>query len=158
MTKSFTCSIMTLCQKYSQWRVGMSADESKVFSLLREKTGLSIKDVAEKTGRTLRTIYRWENGDSQPDKMATDMLQKIAEKVNTTYSSKVPTFSFIDLFAGIGGMRLGFEAVGGKCIFTSEWNKYSRQTYQANFPIDHPMEGDITKIPAKEIQIGRAHV
>ena len=42
-------------------------------------------------------------------------------------------FSFVDLFAGIGGMRLGFEAIGGQCIFTCEWNKHSQQTHRANF-------------------------
>ena len=43
-------------------------------------------------------------------------------------------FRFIDLFAGIGGMRWPFEEIGGRCIFTSEWNKFSQETYQANFP------------------------
>jgi DNA (cytosine-5)-methyltransferase 1 len=63
-----------------------------------------------------------------------------------------PPFTFIDLFAGIGGMRLGFEAAGGKCVFTSEWDTYSNRTYQANFPHDeHGIAGDITKIAAGEI-------
>ncbi len=61
-------------------------------------------------------------------------------------------FTFIDLFAGIGGMRLGFEAAGGKCVFTSEWDAYSQRTYRANFPDDeHEIAGDITKIDAAEI-------
>jgi len=58
-------------------------------------------------------------------------------------------FKFIDLFAGIGGMRLGFESVGGKCVFTSEWDESAQKTYEANFG-DKP-HGDITKIKAKEI-------
>lgn len=58
-------------------------------------------------------------------------------------------FTFIDLFAGIGGMRLAFEAAGGRCVFSSEWNKYAQQTYEANFG-EIPM-GDITKIDAKDI-------
>lgn len=58
-------------------------------------------------------------------------------------------FTFIDLFAGIGGMRLAFEEAGGRCVFTSEWNKFSQQTYQANF--GELPEGDITKIPASDI-------
>lgn len=58
-------------------------------------------------------------------------------------------FTFIDLFAGIGGMRLAFESVGGKCVFTSEWDKYSQVTYYENFK-EMP-EGDITKIPEKAI-------
>lgn len=61
-------------------------------------------------------------------------------------------FRFIDLFAGIGGIRLGFEAIGGTCVFTSEWNKFSQQTYRANFPQDsHEIAGDITKIDEKLI-------
>lgn len=47
-------------------------------------------------------------------------------------------FSFVDLFAGIGGMRLGFEAIGGQCVFTCEWNKHSQQTYRANFGDEEP--------------------
>lgn len=58
-------------------------------------------------------------------------------------------FTFIDLFAGIGGMRLAFERAGGRCVYTSEWNKFSAQTYEANFN-DVP-DGDITKIPASRI-------
>lgn len=61
------------------------------------------------------------------------------------------TFTFIDLFAGIGGMRSPFETVGGQCIFTSEWDKWAQQTYQANFPNNHQIAGDITKINAKDI-------
>ena len=64
-------------------------------------------------------------------------------------SLKRRQFTFIDLFAGIGGMRLAFENAGGKCVFSSEWNKYANQTYHANFG-EEP-EGDITKIKAAEI-------
>jgi len=58
-------------------------------------------------------------------------------------------FTFIDLFAGIGGIRLAFESVGGNCVFSSEWNKFSQQTYEANFG-EVPV-GDITKIDENEI-------
>lgn len=58
-------------------------------------------------------------------------------------------FSFIDLFAGIGGLRIGFESVGGKCVFSSEWDKGACETYAANFK-EYP-RGDITKISANEI-------
>lgn len=60
-------------------------------------------------------------------------------------------FTFIDLFAGIGGMRKGFETIGGKCVFTSEWDRYCCKTYKANFPDDAPIRGDITDIPTEEI-------
>lgn len=60
-------------------------------------------------------------------------------------------FKFIDLFAGIGGLRRGFEAIGGQCVFTSEWNKYAIQTYVANHICDHDIAGDITTIPSVAI-------
>lgn len=62
-------------------------------------------------------------------------------------------FTFIDLFAGIGGIRKGFEAAGGRCVFTSEWDKYAQLTYHANFPDNRPIHGDIRQItdPATEI-------
>jgi len=64
-------------------------------------------------------------------------------------SSRWDSFSFIDLFAGIGGIRLGFESVGGKCVFSSEWDKQAAATYEANF--GEMPEGDITKIEANSI-------
>ena len=54
-----------------------------------------------------------------------------------------PKFTFIDLFAGMGGFRLAMQAQGGKCVFSSEWNAYSQKTYFSNFG-DMPF-GDITK-------------
>lgn len=74
------------------------------------------------------------------------MLDRQKNKQPTTYHSG---FTFIDLFAGIGGMRIAFEAAGGRCIYSNEWNKYCQQTYFANFG-DHP-EGDITKVNAHTI-------
>jgi DNA (cytosine-5)-methyltransferase 1 len=62
-------------------------------------------------------------------------------------------FRFIDLFAGIGGLRRGFDAIGGKCVFTSEWNLHARQTYLANYHdgVDHIMAGDIRAIDIQDI-------
>ncbi len=62
---------------------------------------------------------------------------------------KWDSFRFIDLFAGIGGIRLGFESVGGYCVFSSEFDEDACTTYEANFG-EHP-SGDITKIEAKDI-------
>jgi len=55
-------------------------------------------------------------------------------------------FTFIDLFAGIGGIRRGFESIGGKCVFTSECDKFAVQTYLANYSCNHSIVGDITAI------------
>ena len=59
------------------------------------------------------------------------------------------SYRFIDLFAGIGGMRLAFESAGAECVFSSEWDKFAQQTYECNFG-EIPF-GDITKISEKEI-------
>jgi len=61
------------------------------------------------------------------------------------------TFTFIDLFAGIGGMRLGFETIGGRCVFTSEWNRFSRETYDENHVSEHQIEGDIRQVATEDI-------
>lgn len=71
-------------------------------------------------------------------------IKKKTEKGKTNDS-----FRFIDLFAGIGGMRIAYERAGGKCVYSSEWNKYSQQTYFANFG-EQP-EGDITQVEAEDI-------
>ena len=59
-------------------------------------------------------------------------------------------FTFIDLFAGIGGIRQGFEAAGGRCVFTSEWDTYAQQTYRANFG-DEEIHGDIRTLVASSV-------
>jgi DNA (cytosine-5)-methyltransferase 1 len=61
----------------------------------------------------------------------------------------IKQFRFIDLFAGIGGIRIAFESQGGRCVFTSEWDKFSQKTYSANF-IDFP-RGDLTQISELDI-------
>lgn len=62
---------------------------------------------------------------------------------------KKDNFTFIDLFAGIGGFRIALESFGGKCVFTSEWDKHAQTTYEANF--GEKPAGDITKIKSNKI-------
>lgn len=61
---------------------------------------------------------------------------------------KRDTFSFIDLFAGIGGTRLGFEGAGGRCVFTAEWDRFARKSYEENFrdPVSHSFASDIREV------------
>ena len=73
------------------------------------------------------------------------MLVKAKEEPFQPYSG----YTFIDLFAGIGGMRLAFESAGGHCVYSNEWNKYSQQTYYANFGVQP--DGDITRVQAESI-------
>lgn len=122
------------------------------FSRLRASAGLSIDEVAEAAGFSRRTVYRWEQGITPPRRAAMRLLDAMAREhrpAATTTGGK--TFAFIDLFAGIGGLRRGFEPVGGRCVFTSEWDKYSQLTYRANNDCDHEVAGDITKMPLTDI-------
>jgi DNA (cytosine-5)-methyltransferase 1 len=109
---------------------------------------LTITEAAALTGYAERTVYRWEAGEPAR-KAVLDMLR--ARK--PANEDEHPTaFTFIDLFAGIGGLRKGFETVGGKCVFTSEWDKYAQQTYSANFPDDeHEIVGDIRNVSLDQI-------
>lgn len=125
--------------------------EGSNFQQLIEKTGLSVSEIAELTGYTERTVYRWESGKSKPRKAILDLLYRIADSSVGKNLNEKADFTFIDLFAGIGGIRKGFESIGGKCVFTSEWNRFSRQTYLANFGCDHSIAGDITKVDEADI-------
>lgn len=120
------------------------------FTELRETLALTIDDAADILGVSPKTVYRWESGDIEPKKAYLYILGSMVAQRRLSRHTR-SDFTFIDLFAGIGGMRRGFESAGGKCIFTSEWDKYAQKTYRANFPDDHPIAGDITKIHASDI-------
>ena len=117
---------------------------------LRCRYGLSQSEAAAMLGKSLKTVSRWEISGATP-REAYELFQfKVRERQGRSTHGKA-SFRFIDLFAGIGGMRLGFEAAGGECVFTSEWDKYAQQTYRANFGETHPIAGDITRIPSELI-------
>ena len=121
------------------------------FSTLRQQAGLSVPDTAVKTGYGERTIYRWETGETAPRKAVLDLLRAI-KTAGDPQNTKPKAFTFIDLFAGIGGLRRGFEPIGGECVFTCEWDRYSQETYRANFPDDaHEIAGDIRTVNAADI-------
>lgn len=112
------------------------------FRRLREKAGLTIAEAADCIKVELRTAYRYENGETKPSRLARDLLRQKAEE-RLAASSDGRGFRFIDLFAGIGGLRLGFESIGGRCVFTSEWDANCQKTYAMNFPDNHEIAGDI---------------
>ena len=120
------------------------------FKDLRELAGLTTEQAAEMMGVSLKTVYRWEKGEIEPRKAFIKLLEARVDYKRNTLNQN-PDFTFIDLFAGIGGIRKGFESVGGECIFTSEWDEYARRTYRANFPDDHEITGDITNVDATDI-------
>uniref|UniRef100_UPI0035CC96F0 DNA (cytosine-5-)-methyltransferase n=1 Tax=uncultured Sphingomonas sp. TaxID=158754 RepID=UPI0035CC96F0 len=119
------------------------------FSRLRTSAGVSIDAFAASSGFSRRTVYRWERGEASPRKAAVRMLDTlIADHRQAAVGAG--KFRFIDLFAGIGGLRRGFDDEG-ECVFTSEWDKYSQKTYLANYECDHEVAGDITKVPMESI-------
>lgn len=117
---------------------------SNEFSALRARSGISIEDLSTRLGYSPRQLYRWEAGQALPREAALTLLRSIAGTQADNESHR--GFNFIDLFAGIGGLRKGFDAIGGHCVFTSEYNKFSQQTYAANFRDNHPIFGDITTL------------
>ncbi len=106
-------------------------------------------EVAKHLQVDIRTVRRWELRQSRPPSYVVAALQQLLP-----LQFPLPEegdFDFIDLFAGIGGMRIAYEGIGGRCVFTSEWDSYAQKTYSANFPSGHPINGDITAIHESDI-------
>ena len=101
--------------------------------------------VVRRLGVTPRTAARYLRGEPP----GAQQLRRIAEILRKKRPGK-DDFRFIDLFAGIGGMRLGFEAAGGRCVFTCEWNEPAQATYKANFG-EEPIAGDIRQVEAPTV-------
>lgn len=96
-----------------------------------------------------RTVRSWEIGEHQPSAAKWLTIKTLPDTAPFKDNRKNHKFNFIDLFAGIGGIRLPFQKLGGKCVFTSEWDKFSQKTYAANF--GEMPKGDITQIRSVDI-------
>jgi DNA (cytosine-5-)-methyltransferase len=92
--------------------------------------------------------YNLETNSTVQDSIASAIMMFLKQQ-NKERKIGNADFKFIDLFAGIGGMRIAYEQAGGHCVYSNEWNKYSQQTYFANF--GELPEGDITKVNEKNI-------
>lgn len=132
-------------------------------SSLRKEEKITQAQLAKDIGISRRALSSIENGTAVP---SVDVALQLARRLNTyverlfvidpcntltseSVNSRWDNFSFIDLFAGIGGIRIGFESAGGHCVFSSEFDEDACKTYEANFG-EHP-QGDITKISTDEI-------
>lgn len=127
--------------------------DSKVTS--RNLLALSLErysqaDVARKLKVTARTVRTWEVREDGPPEYRIPQFQQLLFS-NESHVPDGADFTFVDLFAGIGGIRLGFEENGGHCVFTSEWDKYAVKTYCDNFNTNHPVAGDITAVSIEDI-------
>lgn len=124
----------------------MAAD----FSTLLAQAGYTVPEAARVLGYSEGHIYRWKRGEEAPRESVLRLLSmEIERKRKAAITEK--NFTFIDLFAGIGGLRRAMEGAGGRCVFTSEWDKYAQQTYMANFPDNHLPAGDIRQIDEADI-------
>ena len=113
----------------------------------------SAADMAMELQVNKSTVNRWMNAVTEPPSYLVDRLNNMLERrlSSNSCNSRQFDFKFIDLFAGIGGIRKGFEQAGGKCVFTSEWDEYAQKTYINNFPSKDLIAGDITKVAASSI-------
>lgn len=106
---------------------------SRLLEIYEQKTIAELLNNVSPNNWCRETINRWTKGKASPklSYLEYKILHKLLPEEKIT--PKNAKFSFIDLFAGIGGIRKGFEDEGGLCVFTSEWNKYAAKTYKANF-------------------------
>lgn len=106
--------------------------------------------LAALAGKDTGTVRRWEIRETSPsaDGSLANQLELLLPRIK---QPGYGAFKFIDLFAGIGGLRLAFDKIGGECVFTSEWDSYAQRTYLANFGDAHAIHGDITKVDARDI-------
>ncbi|HID16566.1 MAG TPA: DNA (cytosine-5-)-methyltransferase, partial [Candidatus Atribacteria bacterium] len=127
--------------------------------LTRVNLGLGRTEFANLLGMNAtgeRTVRGWETGEHKPSKRKLEDIACLEERLRSirdcapfSASEANFDFTFVDLFAGIGGIRIPFQEERGKCIFTSEWDKFAQKTYIANF--GEVPKGDITKISSTDI-------
>jgi DNA (cytosine-5)-methyltransferase 1 len=118
----------------------------------RNAVGLTQKEFAQliglgETGE--RTVSGWERGEHKPSPTKLRLISEMNVGIPYRNKRKKNQFDFIDLFAGIGGIRLPFQEMGGQCVFTSEWDKFSKKTYASNYG-EYP-DGDIVAIRSDKI-------
>lgn len=120
---------------------------------IRTELGLTQKEFASALGmgpNGERTIRRWEAKETSPSAAEIKFMKSLScsAPFKQADCSHAP-FTFIDLFAGIGGIRMPFQELGGKCVFSCEWDKFAQKTYRMNYG-DTPA-GDIRAIKSDEI-------
>lgn len=130
-----------------------SQDQASYIRAKRQRMGLTQAAFASLLGMKdngERTIRGWETGEHLPSPTRFNKIVALPEHAPLRRDPAQPAqFRFIDLFAGIGGIRLPFQELGGECVFSSEWDKFAQITYAANY--GEVPSGDITQIHAAQI-------
>jgi DNA (cytosine-5)-methyltransferase 1 len=131
---------------------GKMSDASPVYLIKKARGIYSQSELANILKVSERTIRRWEVRETEPPAYLAHAIRQMILPLPFD-DDKSSEFKFIDLFAGIGGIRVGFEELGGHCVFTSEWNEFSKKTYLANFSStpSHVFAGDITNVDESDI-------
>ena len=134
------------------YQMPREADVSDPLELLAQARAIfTQRDLARKLKVTARTIGRWEGGETPCPPLAAAALRDAIQNSGPR-SGGAGKFSFIDLFAGIGGICSAFEQAGGKCVFTSELDAWAKKTYLANHDVaDSHFVGDIRNVRAEDI-------
>lgn len=117
----------------------------------RLELGLTVKEFADAIGLGRwgdRELRAWERDESSPSEKEFRKIMEFASYRPFTNNTG-NRFTFIDLFAGIGGIRIPFQELGGKCVFSSEWDPFAQKTYAMNF--GEIPQGDITTVDAGDI-------
>ncbi len=118
----------------------------------RKQLGLTVKELSDALGLGVdgeAAIRSWENEKSDPDIETLKRIITFGDNAPFRNRPESPLFDFIDLFAGVGGIRIPFQELGGRCVFSSEWDRFAQKTYYANF--GEIPAGDITKISSNDI-------
>lgn len=144
----------------NQSNMVLKLNTSKYIKDLRRNLGFGQRELANLIGLGKdgeRTIRGWEAGEHIPSPLKWGKIVDLEKEMQDTYD-RAPLkqgniedadFRFIDLFAGIGGIRYPFQQLGGHCVFSSEWDKFAQKTYLENY--GEMPNGDITKIKAADI-------
>jgi DNA (cytosine-5)-methyltransferase 1 len=109
-------------------------------------------EIARELGVDPKTVRRWKIRETEPPAYVADAIRQRLLPLGEA-PTEPGAFKFIDLFAGIGGLRTPFEKLGGRCVFTSEWDSYAQKTYAANFHdgAGHLFAGDITQVHEDDV-------
>ena len=125
--------------------------DTQALELLRQvRDRFTQREIARHIGKTAKTVRRWEKGQIPCPAILEPALRSMLNKPSPG-AARTSRLRFIDLFAGIGGIRMGFEAHGGECVFTSEWDDFSKKTYIENFGDGHPFVGDIVPVSTEDV-------
>ncbi len=131
----------------------LNLDKSIEIKSIREELDITRKEFSDALGFTYedeKKLKLWEtNKISVPEKIYHKIINFPTKPPFIAPSEEECKFTQIDLFAGIGGIRLGFQKHGGRTVFSSEWNKFSQKTYRINY--GETPAGDITEIDEKTI-------